>query len=102
MAIKNEVGMAELLRAMPAESATAIAKQFAGLDLAKVGKVRVFPLGKPAPDDWTVSVLPHSSIEAKLVIEHLLRTPGRATWEVFPYGILNPEIGRIDIRSIGR
>jgi hypothetical protein len=89
--------LSAVLKGLPKESTAALAKQLAGADLAKIGKVRVFPLGIPYPNEWVVSVLPHTGEDAKKLIDLLAKKPGDMRWEVFPYGIVNPEIGRIDI-----
>ena len=89
--------MASLLKGLPTEAKAAIAKQLIGSSLEKLGKVRVFPKGIPYPDEWVVSVLPSSQANAKRIIDALVSRPARAQFEVFPYGIVNPEIGRIDV-----
>ena len=88
---------ASLLKGLPTEAKAAIAKQLVGSNLEKLGMVRVFPKGIPYPDEWVVSVLPGSQANAKRIIDALVARPARARFEVFPYGIINPEIGRIDI-----
>ena len=85
------------LAGVPASAKAAIAKQLVGQSLEKFGKIRVFPKGIPVPDEWIISVLPHSATSAKRIIDALVARPGRSRFEVFPYGIINPEIGRIDI-----
>ena len=97
-------GAAAALRGIPREAKAAIAKQLVGTTLEKFGKVRVFPKGIPFPDQWVISVLPTSSANAKRIIDALTARPGIGNFEVFPYGIINPEIGRIDIgiTTIGR
>lgn len=90
-------GLSAALRGLPKESAAAFAKQLAGADISKLGRVRVFPKGIPFPEEWIVSVLPASATDAKKLIDMLVARPGQARFEVFPYGIVNPEIGRIDI-----
>lgn len=90
-------GAASLLKGLPAEAKAAVAKQLVGSSLEKLGKVRVFPKGIPFPDEWVISVLPSSQANAKRIIDALVARPGRAHFEVFPYGIVNPEIGRIDV-----
>jgi hypothetical protein len=89
--------LAVILKGMPKASAAALAKQLANQDLSKIGKVRTFPKGIPHPDQWVISVLPNTPADAKKLIDLLTQRPGQARWEVFPYGIINPEIGRIDI-----
>jgi hypothetical protein len=85
------------LKALPAETKALVAKGLVGDSLERLGKVRVFPKGIPYPDEWVISVLPSSAVNAKRIIEALVSRPGLARFEVFPYGIINPEIGRIDI-----
>lgn len=85
------------LRQLPKDAKAAIAKQLVGGSLEKFGKVRVFPKGIPYPDEWVISVLPHSQTSAKRIIDALIARRGLTHFEVFPYGIVNPEIGRIDI-----
>ena len=85
------------LRALSPEAKALLAKGLVGSSLEKLGKVRVFPKGIPYPDEWVISVLPSSSAASKRIIEALINRPGLARFEVFPYGIINPEIGRIDI-----
>lgn len=99
MAVK---GAAAALRGIPTEVKVAIAKQLVGGALEELGKVRVFPKGIPFPDQWVVSVLPNSPANAKRIIDALTARPGMGHFEVFPYGIVNPEIGRIDIGIRGR
>ena len=53
--------------------------------------------GIPFPDEWVISVLPSSGASAKRIVDALTARPGLGRFEVFPYGIINPEIGRIDI-----
>ena len=88
---------ASLLKGFPADAKGAIAKQLVGSKLEKLGKIRVFPKGLGFPDEWVVSVLPTSQANAKRIIDALVSRPGRAHFEVFPYGIVKPEIGRIDV-----
>ena len=83
------------IRGLPPLAKAAIAKQLIGTRLEKFGKIRVFPIGIPA-DEWIVSVLPSSDANAKRIIDGLLAR-GLNRFEVFPYGIINPEIGRIDV-----
>lgn len=90
-------GLSQLLKGMPKQATAALAKQFAGMDIATFGKIRVFPKGTPYPDEFVISVLPKTPEDAKKLIDALIKRPGSARWEVFPYGILNPEIARIDI-----
>jgi hypothetical protein len=85
------------LRALPTEAKALIAKGLVGGSLEKLGKVRVFPKGIPYPDEWVISVLPSSGTNAKRIIEALVAGRTLARFEVFPYGIINPEIARIDI-----
>lgn len=85
------------LSGIPSDVKAAIARQLIGTSLEKLGRVRVFPLGIPFPEEWGISVLPSSSANAKRLIDALVARPGISRWEVFPYGIINPEIGRIDI-----
>ncbi len=86
------------LKGLPRASAAALARQFAGIDLTKIGKVHVHTHGIPVPEEWLVSVLPATPDHARLLVESLIARPNYTRFEVFPYGILNPEIGRIDIR----
>src|SRR5450631_1097882 len=88
---------AAALVGIPSEVKAAIARQLIGGSLEKLGSVRVFPKGTPVPDEWAISVLPSSPANAKAIIAALVARPGFSRWEVFPYGIVNPEIGRIDI-----
>jgi hypothetical protein len=88
---------ASSLRALPIEAKALIAKALVGSSLEKLGKVRVFPKGIPYPDEWIISVLPSTTANSKRIIDALVTRPGLARFEVFPYGIINPEIGRIDI-----
>ena len=90
-------GAAAALRGIPSEAKAAIAKQLVGSSIEKLGRVRVFPKGIPYPDQWVISVLPHSQASAKRIIDALMARPGIRQFEAFPYGIVNPEIGRIDI-----
>ena len=90
-------GLAAVLKQLPKESAASLGKQLAGNDISKLGRIRVFPKGIPWPDEWVVSVLPSSAGNARKLIELLVARPGQARFEVFPYGIIDPEIGRIDI-----
>ena len=90
-------GLAAVLKQLPKGSAAALGKQLAGNDISKLGRIRVFPKGIPWPDEWVVSVLPSSAGNARKLIELLVARPGQARFEVFPYGIIDPEIGRIDI-----
>ena len=85
------------LRGVPTEVKAAIAKQLVGGSLEELGKVRVFPKGIPRPDQWVISVLPNSKTNAKTIVDALSARAGHWQFEVFPYGIINPEIGRIDI-----
>lgn len=94
----TDKGLTAALKGMPKETAAALAKQLAGSNLTQLGKVRVFTKGTPVPDEWIISVLPPNAGNAKKLIDTLVARPGRASFEVFPYGILDPEIGRIDIR----
>ena len=96
----KKASAAAVLRHLPKEMITAYGREVAG-GLVGLGKVRVFPIGIPYPDEWVISVLPHTQRDAKKLIDALVDRPGRARFEVFPYGIINPEIGRIDIR-LGR
>jgi len=96
MAARRKRG-ASALSGIPADVKAAIARQLIGSSLEKLGSVRVFPLGIPFPEEWAVSVLPSSQANAKRLIDALIARPGISRWEVFPYGIINPEIGRIDI-----
>ena len=84
------------LRGLPAEVKAALAKGLVGASLEKYGRVRVFPLGIPV-EDWMISVLPKSPADARTILDQFTRRPG-LRYEVFPYGIINPEIGRIDLR----
>lgn len=95
MATKNTLTAS--LRGLPKDSAITLARQFAGIDLQKVGKVHVFPYGKPV-EEWVISVLPASAAHARQLLDTLISQPNYRKFEVFPYGILNPEIGRVDIR----
>ena len=95
-------GVAAALKGLPGEAKAAIAKQLVGGSLEKHGKVRVFPRGIPYPDEWVISVLPSSATSAKRIIDALTARPGLGRYEVFPYGIINPEIGRIDIGITSR
>jgi hypothetical protein len=90
-------GLTAVLKQLPKGSATVLARQLAGADISKLGKVRVFPKGIPYPEEWVVSVLPSSAGNARKLIDTLIARPGAAGFEVFPYGIINPEIGRVDI-----
>ena len=90
-------GLSAALKGVPTNAKAAIAKQLVGQSLERLGKVRVFPKGIPFPEEWVVSVLPNNAASAKRIIDGLVGRPSLATFEVFPYGILNPEIGRIDI-----
>ncbi len=90
-------GAAAALRGIPSDVKAAIAKQLIGTSLEKLGRVRVFPKGIPFPDEWSVSILPSSPANAKRIIDALTARPGLGHFEVFPYGIVNPEIGRIEI-----
>lgn len=90
-------GLAAALKGVPSNAKAAIAKQLVGQNLEKLGRIRVFPKGIPVPDEWVISVLPNSVTSAKRIIDGLVSRPSRARFEVFPYGIINPEIGRIDI-----
>ena len=90
-------GAAAALRGIPSEAKAMLAKQLVGTSLEKLGRVRVFPKGIPFADEWVISVLPSSSANAKRIIDALTAQSGLARFEVFPYGIVNPEIGRIDI-----
>ena len=95
----TEQPITKILKGMPKEDAEALAKQLAGLDVGSIGKARVFPRGIPFPDQWVLSVLPTNSANARKLIDVLVTKPGHSSFEVFPYGIVNPEIGRIDIRA---
>ena len=90
------------LKALPTEAKVLIAKGLVGNSLEKLGKVRVFPKGIPYPDEWVISVLPSSSANGKRIIDALVNSRLMARFEVFPYGILNPEIARIDIGVAAR
>jgi len=90
-------GTAAALKGIPSDVKAAIAKQLVGSNLENLGKVRLFPKGIPYPDQWVISVLPNSPQNAKLIVDALTERPGRQHFEVFPYGIIDPEIGRIDI-----
>jgi hypothetical protein len=85
------------LRALPAETKAMIAKGLVGGSLEKFGKVRPFPKGTPYPDEWVISVLPSSAANGKRLVELLVNSSALSRFEVFPYGITNPEIARIDI-----
>jgi len=89
--------LASQLKGLPKESAAMLGRQLAGLDIATIGKVRIFPKGIPVPEEWIVSVLPPSQSAAKKLIDTLVANPSQSRFEVFPYGIVDPEIGRIDI-----
>lgn len=93
---------AALLKGLPSDAKAAIAKNLVGSSLEKFGKVRVFPRGIPFPDEWVISVLPNSPASAKRILDSLTARPGLGRYEVFPYGIINPEIGRIDIGIVPR
>jgi hypothetical protein len=93
--------LASTVRQLPKEAKALIAKGLVGSSLEKLGKVRVFPLGIPV-DEWVVSVLPKTALDAKKIIDALVARPGLGRFEVFPYGIINPEIGRIDVTIKGR
>ena len=84
------------VRGLPTSVKSAVAKGLVGANLENLGRVRPFPLGTPA-DDWVVSVLPKSASDAKKILSGLSGNHA-IQYEVFPYGIINPEIGRIDIR----
>ena len=90
-------GAAAALKGIPRDAKAAIARNLVGSSLEKFGKVRVFPRGIPFPDEWVISVLPSSPASAKRILDALSARPGLGRYEVFPYGIINPEIGRIDI-----
>jgi hypothetical protein len=85
------------LRSLPTEAKALVVKSLIGSSLERLGKVRVFPKGIPYPDEWVISVLPSTPANGKRIIDALVNRPGLARFEVFPYGIINPEIGRIDI-----
>ncbi|MFO1054309.1 MAG: hypothetical protein U1F36_18985 [Planctomycetota bacterium] len=87
---------AKSLKRIPTSVKSMIAKQLVGSNLERLGRVRPFPLGIPT-DEWVISVLPKSAADAKRLIDALTARPGIGRFEVFPYGIVNPEIGRIDI-----
>lgn len=89
------------LKGLPTTAASAVAKKLAGLELSERGRIHVLTNGIPI-DDLTISVLPKSATDAKKIIDALAAKPGVGRFEVFPYGIINPEIGRIDIRVNGR
>ncbi len=89
------------LRSMPKEAKAAIAEGLVGKSLEDLGKVRVFPKGIPFPDEWVISVLPNSIESAKAIVDGLTAKPAWGRFEVFPYGIIRPEIGRIDISLTG-
>jgi len=97
---KDMASLAAALRGVPARAKAVIAKQLVGQSLEKLGAIRVFPKGIPFPDEWIISVLPSSAGNAKRIIDALVKRPAIGHFEVFPYGIVNPEIGRIDI-SVG-
>ena len=97
---KRKASMAAVLKGLPKQVVAAYGRE-AAAGIGSWGKVRVFPYGTPYPDEWVVSVLPHTANDAKRLIDLLINRGGRARFEVFPYGILNPEIARIDIR-LGR
>jgi hypothetical protein len=84
------------VRGLPANVKAALAKNLVGASLETYGKVFLFPIGVPV-DDWVVSVLPKSPRDARTILDQLNLRPG-TRYEVFPYGIINPEIGRIDVR----
>ena len=84
------------MRALPANVKSALAKGLVGASLEKYGKVLVFPIGVPV-DDWVVSVLPKSPRDARTILDQFNQRPGMR-YEVFPYGIIDPEIGRIDLK----
>jgi len=88
---------ATALRGIPSEAKAAIARELVGGSLEKYGRVRVFPKGIPNPEQWVVSVLPSSAANARRIIDALIQQPNLRQFEVFPYGIINPEIARIDI-----
>ena len=90
-------GKSTALKGIPSEAKAAVASKLVGSNLEKHGKVRVFPKGIPFPDEWVISVLPSSPASAKQILDGLTAKPGWGRFEVFPYGIINPEIGRIDI-----
>jgi hypothetical protein len=92
--------MSDGLRGMPANVKAALAKGLVGANLEKYGRVRAFPLGMPV-EEWVISVLPKTAGDAKTILDQFTRQPG-LRYEVFPYGIINPEIGRIDLRLPGR
>ena len=85
------------LRALPPAAKALLAKGLVGTSLEKFGRVRYFPKGIPYPEEWVISVLPSSPANSRRIIDALVNRPGLARFEVFPYGIINPEIGRIDI-----
>jgi hypothetical protein len=85
------------LRALSPEAKALIAKGLVGSSLERFGKVRVFPKGIPYPEEWVISVLPNSAASGKRIIDALVNSRSLARFEVFPYGIINPEIARIDI-----
>lgn len=85
------------LRALPADAKALIVKGLVGSSLERLGKVRVFPKGIPYPDEWVISVLPSTAANGKRIIDALVSGATLARFEVFPYGIINPEIARIDI-----
>ncbi len=85
------------LRALSPQAKALIARGLVGSSLEKFGKVRPFPKGTPYPDEWVISVLPSSAANAKRLVELLVNGRGLSRFEVFPYGITNPEIARIDI-----
>jgi hypothetical protein len=84
------------VRSLPANVKAAVAKGLVGASLEKYGKVFLFPIGVPV-DDWVVSVLPKTPRDARTILDQLNLRPG-TRYEVFPYGIIDPEIGRIDVR----
>ena len=90
-------GTSAALKALPGDAKAAIASKLVGGSLEDLGKVRVYPKGIPFPDEWVISVLPSSPASAKRIVDALTAKPGLGRFEVFPYGIINPEIGRIDI-----
>jgi hypothetical protein len=85
------------LKGIPSEAKAALASKLVGGSLEQLGKVRVFPKGIPFPDEWVISVLPSSAANAKRIVDSLVAKPTLGRFEVFPYGIINPEIGRIEI-----
>lgn len=90
-------GKSTALKGIPSAAKAAVASKLVGSNLEQLGRVRIFPKGIPIPDEWVISVLPSSPANAKRILDGLTAKPGWGRFEVFPYGIVNPEIGRIDV-----